>query len=80
MLRFTWTPDRAGSDADCFDHSLYLPDSISAMIQRDPTSIQQRRDELRARLQAEIPSEEERAEVEWELLMVEREIARLDDA
>ena len=49
------------------------------MIQRDLTTIQQRRDDLRARLDGGITSDEERAEVEWELLLLERELARHED-
>jgi hypothetical protein len=50
------------------------------MIQRDLHSIVQRRDDLRARLEEGINSDEKRAELEWELLMIERELARREDS
>ena len=50
------------------------------MIQRDLHSIVRRRDDLRTRLEDGLSSDEERAELEWELLMVERELARREDS
>jgi hypothetical protein len=49
------------------------------MIQRDLTTILKRRDELRASLDGETNSDDERAQLEWELLLVERELARYED-
>lgn len=50
------------------------------MIQRDLNSIMRRRDDLRVRLEDQAVTDDERAELEWELLMVERQIARFEDS